>query len=162
MDQDFAGYAVTRYAQLLRVARLILGRDAQHAEDLVQEALARVYSKYQHTEVENLDGLVRRTMTNLAITRARSESVRRRVLPRLYEPPPTEALGSAEHDVMWAAIRKLPARQRAVLVLRYFEDMEYADIAELLSISPGTARSQCLRARAALSQSIPGDIEVHP
>jgi RNA polymerase sigma-70 factor (sigma-E family) len=162
VDDHFTDYVSARYAHLLRVAALILGNDRGAAEDLVQDALARVYSRSRVADIDNLDAVVRRTMTNLAISRARSASVRRRLQPRLYERPDDRAGAAEEHDVIWTAIKRLPVRQRAVLVLHYFEDLDYSAIAELMNISAGTARSQCLRARAALREALPTTVGAHP
>ena len=162
MDEQFSEYVSARYGHLQRIASLILGRDSQAAQDLVQESLARVYSRSKATDIQHLDAVVKRTMTNLAISRARSEGTRRRLLPRLYEPPVYRPVGAEEHDAIWEAILRLPPRQRAVLVLHYFEDLDYSEIADLMNISAGTARSQCLRAREAMRASMPSDEGVHP
>lgn len=162
MDDDFATYARARHPGLVRLASLMLGSDRDDAEDLVQEALARVYSRWKQTRVDNLDAFVRRTMVNLTISKARRDRLGRTLLQRTgratddkVEPP--TPLG--ESDV-WAAVERLPARQRAVIVLRYYEDLDYHEIAEALRITPVTARTQCMRARDALRATLQNDYEV--
>jgi RNA polymerase sigma factor (sigma-70 family) len=164
VDEDFAAYAHARYAHLVRSASLILGRDRAGAEDLVQEALARTLSRSRGTTIDNLDAFVRRTMVNLAISRSRRDKVGRSVTRRLHRPGDdiVEPDNPERLSPVWAAVERLPSKQRAVIVLRYYEDLEFADIADLLKISPVTARTQCLRARDALRTALEDQHEVRP
>jgi RNA polymerase sigma-70 factor (sigma-E family) len=160
VDDDFAAYARARYSGLLRSAALILGRDRDHAEDLVQEALARVYVRWRSHGIEHPDAFVRKTMVNLALSRGRREVVRQAFLRR--QPPPESHLDPAvdEASFVWAAVASLPTRQRAVIVMRYYEGLPYEEISRILGISAATARSQCLRARETLRRSLQ-ETEVH-
>lgn len=162
MDEDFAAYAQARYPSLLRAAALILGRERGHAEDLVQEALSRVCLRWRSGGIDNPDAFVRKTMVNLAISRARRESLRRAFLRS--QPTPEAQVGPGiddDADVVWQAVEALPTRQRSVIVMRYYEDLPYDEIARVLAISPGTARSQCLRARETIRRTLHHEIEVH-
>jgi RNA polymerase sigma-70 factor (sigma-E family) len=152
--EAFRGYVTTRSPALLRTAYLLTG-DRTDAEDLLQEALARLaVSWHRVREHEALDGYVRRTMINLRTSRWR---VRRVETVSMAEPPGATVGGDladplADHDAMWRALQRLPMRMRAVLVLRFYEDLSEAEAADVLACSVGTVKSQTSRALAKLRQ----------
>lgn len=148
MDEDLGEFVASRYRALLRTAYLMTG-DRHHAEDLVQDALARMWLAAGRGAIDNPDAYVRRVMANAFISSTR----RRRELALgdregLVIPDPSHAVD--EHARMWQAMLALPPRQRAVLVLRYYEGLSEAEICEVLAVSPGTVRSQTSKARAKL------------
>lgn len=129
----------------------MLTGDPGEAEDLVQEALARSLRRWPAVRRNDALAYVRRVMVNTHITRWRQWHAR----VRLGEPPDSvadhvELQRSEEWDQLRRALVKLPARQRTVLVLRYYEDLPDAKIAELMSCRPATVRSQAARGLAAL------------
>lgn len=147
------------YPQLLRRAYLLTG-DRGDAEDLVQDALARSWNKIARGAVDNPPAYVNRALFNGAVGRWR----RRRIViefpsisPPGHNDQPDFADQVAEKDRLWRMLQSAPPRQRAVLILRYYEDLPEADVAALLGISVGTVRSQnakgLARMRAAMTQS---------
>ncbi|UWZ52423.1 SigE family RNA polymerase sigma factor [Dactylosporangium aurantiacum] len=144
----FEEYAFARTPALFRFARLLTGDD-HRAEDLVQDVLARAYSRWGRIAgTERPDVYVRRMMVNAHRSWWRRRSSREVTVEAVAEPPGTadEAADIAERDALWRLVRALPARQRAVIVLRYYEDMDDARIAEILDCSTGTVRTHAKRA----------------
>jgi RNA polymerase sigma-70 factor (sigma-E family) len=150
-DQGFREYVATRSRALLRTAYLLTGNVAD-AEDLVQAALAKTYLAWDRIEDRGaLDGYVRRAIVNTHISWWR----RRRVAEYPTDEIPDQAV--ADHAVtsdlqetMRRAVDRLPQRMRAAVVLRYYEDMTEAEVAEALGVSLGTVKSTVSRAVAKL------------
>ena len=138
------------YAGLVRLATLITG-DAAAAEDAVQEAFARAVARWHRLRSYDRPGAwVRRVTIRLAV---RDRGRRRRELPsELADSPVADA--AAPDDELIAALRALPANQRAALVLFYFERLPTAEVAEELGVRPSTARSLLHRGRAALALAL--------
>jgi RNA polymerase sigma-70 factor (sigma-E family) len=152
MTTSFEDYVTTQGAALVRFARF-LARDEHRAEDLVQEVLARAYLRWgQIIRTDEPDVYVRRAIVNASHSWWRRPSNRERPLDGRTEAPPEPAAPGdfgtevVERDAMWRSIRRLPRRQREVLVLRYFEDLDDATIATILGCSQVTVRSHVLRA----------------
>lgn len=144
----FEEYVHGRGPALLRLARLLTG-DAHRADDLVQEVLARAYVKWKRiTQTDRPDMYVRRMLVNANVSWWR-RAVNRELT--VAEPTVDRAaagdlsIEAVERDAMWRLVSALPARQRAVLVLRYYEDMDDAAIAEILDCSPNTVRVHAMR-----------------
>lgn len=149
---DFAAFAAVSMPGLLRYGHALTG-NPHDAADLVQTVLERVGSRWSRV-VEAGDPLpyVRRAMANAHVSRwrrARREIVVDRIPEAAFDVP--EPLVASP---MWRALADLPPRQRAVVVLRFYEDMSEADVAETLGISLGTVKSQCSRAMDRLRISI--------
>ena len=150
-ELEFRDYVRTRRRALLRIAYLLTRNEAD-AEDLVQSALAKTYLAASRIEDRSaLDGYVRRAIVNTHISWWR----RRRVVELPTDELPDE--GVADHAVasdLQATIRRavdrLPGRMRAAIMLRYYDDMTDAEVAELLGISLGTVKSTMARAVAKL------------
>jgi RNA polymerase sigma-70 factor (sigma-E family) len=150
-ELDFREYVRTRRSALLRIACLLTRNEAD-AEDLVQSALAKTYLAVGRIEDRNaLDGYVRRAIVNTHISWWR----RRRLVELPTDELPDEAV--ADHAVMSdlqatlrRAVDRLPARMRAAIMLRYYDDMTEAEVAEILGISLGTVKSTVARAVAKL------------
>ncbi|MEU8173392.1 SigE family RNA polymerase sigma factor [Microbispora hainanensis] len=139
---DFADFAADRIDVLFRYAYMLSG-NPHDAADLVQEAMVRLrdsWPRVQHKH--NPESYVRTTITRLHIS-----VWRRRRREHLAGEVPEQPQPVVEPSLdLWDELAKLPKRQRAVLVLRYYEDRSDAEIAEILGISPGTVRSQASRA----------------
>ena len=139
---------------LIRLAVVMLG-DQPAAEDVVQEAFCGLYRRWHAlADSERALSYVRSSVINGCRT-----ALRRRVrqLTGVRRGPPGEsaesvALLSEEHRQVLAAIRRLPARQREALVLRYYLDLDEAEIALSMRISRGTVKSTISRAVAALGR----------
>jgi RNA polymerase sigma-70 factor (sigma-E family) len=154
-ERAFGEFVAARYASLVRSAYLLTS-DLGHAEDLVQTSLMRTYGAWRNlADPANAEAYTRMIMVRLASRwwkrRWRKES------PAFPLPEPPVADSSADQtaeldltDAVHRALRALPIAQRAVLVLRYYEDRTETEIAELLGCSVGTVKSRASRALAAL------------
>lgn len=148
---SFDDWVAARGPSLLRFAYVVTG--SQHAaEDAVQDALARACEKWSRVgRTTDPDSYVRRMVVNAHISRwrrTRRESPVESVLAGDPQPDHAERLGTG--DAVWTVCRELPPRQRAAVVLRFYEDLEYAEIAALLGCSEATVRSHVHRALTAL------------
>jgi RNA polymerase sigma-70 factor (sigma-E family) len=146
--EAFREYVAGRSPALLRTAYLLTGHRGD-AEDLLQTALAKTYLAWDRIrDREALDGYVRRVMVNTQTSRWRRKKVAEYptdVLPeRRSNRDATEDL--ALHDALWTALAELPKRQRAMVVLRYYEDLSEAETAEVLGVTVGTVKSTTSRA----------------
>jgi RNA polymerase sigma-70 factor (sigma-E family) len=155
-DAEFEQYMAARQPSLLRTAYLLTG-DRHAAEDLVQTSLAKLYLSWDKVQRRELiDGYVRRIMVN------ENNSLWRRAWKRREVSTDTipDRVGVADrHDhgersALWDFVQTLPRKQRAVVVLRYYEDLSEAEVADILGISVGTVKSQSSRALAALRERV--------
>lgn len=134
------------HVRLTRLASAIT-LDRSIAEDIVQDAFAGLQ---RHAgEVHNPEGYLQRSVVNLAI-----KVQRRRRTAANFRPDSPPIAGIPEIDETWAAVRRLPARQRAVVALRYWEDLSEHDIAAVLDWPAGTVKSTLHRALAHLKKEI--------
>jgi RNA polymerase sigma-70 factor (sigma-E family) len=160
-EADFTDFVTHRAPALLRTAFLLCGGDRGAAEDLLQEVLERVYPRWRRIEGVP-EHYVRTSLANAAANRWRARS-RRVSEVRLEEAKDTTRTGHeqqiVEHDQVVRALRELPPRMRAVLVLRYFDDMTEADVATALRCSVGTVKSQTSRGLARLRELLAAE---HP
>lgn len=147
-DADFEAYVAQRLPHLLKLGRALTG-DAQRGADLVQDALERTLLAWP--KVIDPDAYVRQAMVNRSVSVWRKLR-REEPLSELPEPAGTDR--PRDHE-LFAAVRRLPARQRAVIALRYYEDLTEAQTAQVLGCSVGTVKSQANRAMAALRASLP-------
>jgi RNA polymerase sigma-70 factor (sigma-E family) len=157
-DDGFATFVAARGTGLLRVAYLACG-DAGEAEDLLQTALERAYKNWDRVRYDNPEPYIRRIIINTSISRARRRAILR-IIP-MYAPPELPA-GETDVDlrhVLMDALRALPPRQRAVIVLRYWEDLSETQTAEILGCSTGTVKSQASKAIAKLRAAIGGPLK---
>lgn len=135
------------YAPLLRVAEAIVG-DPDLARDVVHDAFVRlIRSRHQFRGEGSLDGWVWRTVVNTARNVRRDTSAR--WLNDLSAGPPTTN-GHAFDAEVRALLATMPERQRLVLFLRYYADMDYRAIAEVLAIQPGTVGATLNQAHTAM------------
>jgi RNA polymerase sigma factor (sigma-70 family) len=139
-----------RYHRLLRVAEAIVG-DPDLAHDAVQEAFARALrSRGSFRGDGSLEGWVWRTVVNTALNAHRDRPAE---LP-LDEPRQAHSNGDAPDEHVRAHVAALPERQRLVLFLRYYADLDYAAIAQALGISPGTVGATLNQAQRALQRRL--------
>ncbi|MGC4756738.1 SigE family RNA polymerase sigma factor [Micromonospora trifolii] len=147
-------FADTRLAPLLRYAVMLTGEPHQ-AQDLVQETMVRVQLNWRRVaRADSPERYVRRMLTNQYVDWRRGSWVRRVLLrgePDTSVPMPTDHAQSAvDRDQVWSWLSRLPRRQRAALVLRYYEDLPDVEIADILGCAVGTVRSSISRALATL------------
>ena len=157
VDEEFARYVRARQHRLLRAAFLVCG-DVHLAEDLLQGALAKLATRWERLRHENPDAYVRKILYRDAVSswrRTRRESLS--IFPDL-ELSDTERDRSSEAGEridLLRALGQLTPKQRAVVVLRFFEDRSEADTAEALGVSVGTVKSQTHAALAKLRALLP-------
>jgi RNA polymerase sigma-70 factor (sigma-E family) len=149
VDSRFVEFVHARHTHLLRRAYLLIG-DHAAAEDLLQDALVRVYRAERRRDIANLEGYVLRAMANLSISRWRRPTIREHLTALPPERPQAVVEPGDGSDVIWEALRDLPRQQRAVLVLRFFEDLPESTIANILGVGVGTVRSHSARGLARL------------
>jgi RNA polymerase sigma-70 factor (sigma-E family) len=140
------------YLALLRLCVLLSG-SRELAEDLVQEAFVRAAQKIQYLPPDEVRPYLRRAAVNLWKKR-----LRRIVLETRHRGDRSvsrvQALSLEDRDALWRAVIRLPDRQRACLVLRYFEDMSERAVAETLGCSVGTVKSHTSRALTRLRKEV--------
>ena len=145
LEGDFDGFVAAVSDKLFRTAYAIT-RDHQLAEDAVQSALASAYSKWRRvSRTDHPEAYVRRMVVNEVLSWRRRRSFSERPMgdtPDLVgDASPEERI--VETDAVWGALSQLPPRQRAVIVLRYYEHLSEIEIADALGVRPGTVKSQC-------------------
>jgi RNA polymerase sigma-70 factor (sigma-E family) len=146
-EDDFRSFVAARSPALLWFAHVLTG-DRGAAEDVVQTALAKTALGWSRVRrKDNPEGYVRRAIVNTHLNAMRRRPWREQ--PREYIHEDAEVRGPEreldDRDAMWKALAELPPRQRAVLVLRYYEDLSESDIADVLGCSRGTVKSQAAK-----------------
>jgi RNA polymerase sigma-70 factor (sigma-E family) len=151
---DVAEWVAARGPALQRFAYLVTG-SAVDAPDLVQEALARALPRWQSLVARGTaEAYLRRSIVNASISAWRKNG---RQLPSGEPPMPPVGDGSqtrADADHAWALCAELPPQQRAAVVLRFYEDLPYAEIGQVLGCPESTARSHVHRALAGLRERL--------
>lgn len=160
-DEDaFRDFVVGRSPSLLRTAYLLTG-DWGHAEDLLQTSLAKLYRAWARIDDhEHVDAYARRVMVNTHTSWWRRAWKAEQATGSLPDwPGPDAVSASDERDRLRRALLTLPAKQRAIVVLRHYEDLSEAEVARLMGCAVGTVKSQCARGlgklRAALEEAAP-------
>ncbi len=153
--QRFSAWAQARADRLHRTAFLMCG-DWHAAQDLVQEALARTALAWRRIErMEDPDAYVRRVLVNQARQRWRLRRTHELATGSLPEPAAADGVDErADRQALVQALQQLPRRQRAVVVLRFFEQLSVAETAHALECSEGTVKSQTSRALTALREHV--------
>lgn len=153
-DAEFQAYMAARWPVLVRTAFLLTG-DRFLAEDLAQTALTRVYASWRRVRrADDVDAYVRRVLVN-----ANSGRFRKRRVDEHLVPVPQDGRSHVPHEpiaqrsALMAALAELPPRQRAVVVLRYWEDLSEREVATVLGCAVGTVKSQAAKALARLRNS---------
>ena len=160
-DAEFEAYMHARQPSLLRTAFLLTG-NRHSAEDLVQTSLAKLYLAWDKVNDRgSVDGYVRRIMVNEnnSLWR-RGWKKREHATETLPERPVVDEYDEGDSSALWEIVQTLPRKQRAVVVLRYYEQRTEAEVAEILDISVGTVKSQASRALATLRSRTPQSL--HP
>jgi RNA polymerase sigma-70 factor (sigma-E family) len=151
-----SGLYVRHAPDAVRLAYVLTG-DAALAEDLVQEAFVRLAGRFAHLrDPDAFPAYLRRTVVNLANSHFRRLRVERTYLEReggMARPEPA-ADDPATRDALWGSLQTLPARQRAAIVLRYYEDLPEDRTAEILGCRPATVRSLVFRGMESLRKEI--------
>lgn len=155
---SFEDFVQARSGSLLRTALLLAGQNRAEAEDLLQLALERAYRHWGRVcATGEPERYVRRILANASADRWRRLARR----PELALRPddsgpgvPDQAATLAERDYLLRALAALPPRQRAVLVLRYYDDFSEAEVAEALGCTIGTVKSHAARALARLREAV--------
>ncbi|MER6675557.1 SigE family RNA polymerase sigma factor [Streptomyces sp. NPDC000983] len=155
-QNGFREFVENRSSALLRTAVLLSGGDRHAGEDLLQNALVKAAGRWHR--IEDPEAYVRQVLYRQQVSRWRLKWPRREL--SVAEPPdsgarPDDSAAADLRLVMRGALARLTARQRAVLVLRYFEDLPEADVARILGCSVGTVRSTTHRSLARLRTLAP-------
>lgn len=152
---QFDSWVAARGPALLRLAYTLTGNRAD-AEDVVQDALARALPRWERiSRVDNVDAYVRRMVLNAHTSRWRKW--RRRESPSAEVTLPAgegSEVSRDEREAIWLACRRLPEAQRTAIVLRYYEQLEYAEIAALTGVREGSVRSRVSRGLEALRREL--------
>jgi RNA polymerase sigma-70 factor (sigma-E family) len=158
-DADYADFVRSRTHALLRSAFLLTG-DQHLAEDLVQEALARTHRAWARLErAGNAEAYTRKVMYHAQVSVWRRPKVAEALPGELPDRPagrgddPAEAVGV--RISLQRALLQLSAKQRAVIVLRFFEDHTEVEAAQMLGVSVSTVKTQCARALVRLRTLVP-------
>jgi RNA polymerase sigma-70 factor (sigma-E family) len=158
-EDDFTAFVDASSRRLLRSAFLITG-DITDAEDLLQTTLEKAYRRWPSIRRTDIpEAYVRKMLVTAAVDgrrkrRVRSAPLDAEALPGQLDP---SVEGLAGRTALLACVRELPAGQRAVLVLRYFDDLTEAETARELGCSIGTVKSQHARAMARLRDLVGND-----
>jgi RNA polymerase sigma-70 factor (sigma-E family) len=150
--EDFQAFVEVRYTALLRTAFLLTG-SSYAAEDLVQSALLRAMRRWER--IDDPMAYLRRVMVNQRTNLWRRVTSREVLLADLTsrrDRVSDETSTLAQRDELLTALAALPVRMRAVLVLRYWEDLSEAETADLLGCSAGSVKSQASRGLARLRE----------
>jgi RNA polymerase sigma-70 factor (sigma-E family) len=157
-EGGYVEYVTARLPSLHRAAYLLCGGDAHRADDIVQVTITRLYRQWRRAgQADNLDAYVHRMLVHAFVDEKRRRWTRVRLVPAVLEtgaghPPVT---GIEDRDALVTALRRLPPRQRAVVVMRFLLDRSIEDVAETLRCSTGTVKSQTSRGLAALREMLP-------
>ncbi|SDU52689.1 SigE family RNA polymerase sigma factor [Jiangella alkaliphila] len=153
-EREFTEFVAARSMALLRTAVVLTG-DRHRAEDLVQGALAKLAGRWR--KVDDPEAYTRRIIYHDHARWWRRRSARSEVLgPAVPERPEADRSADAVRRLdLRSALQQLGPRQRAVLVLRYLEDLPEAEVAQIMGCSVGTVRSQAHRALARLRTLVP-------
>jgi RNA polymerase sigma-70 factor (sigma-E family) len=153
-EAGFAGFVRENTPALLRTAYLLTGNGG-HAEELVQDTLARLYPKWDRVAAADVPlAYVRRSLTNAYINQSRRAARREFAFEDVPErTDPHDVFGQlADRDQIWVALALVSDRQRAALVLRFFEDLSDEQTAAALNCRVGTVRSLISRGLAILRE----------
>ena len=156
---DFDSWVAARGPALLRLAYVLTG-NGPDAEDVVQDALSRALPRWSRiSTVDDPDAYVRRMVVNAPVSRGRT--LRRREVPvaTVHDRPVAAGVATEERDRLWRACQSLPVDQRTAVVLRFYEDLDYAEIAALTGVREGSVRSRVSRGIAAMRHELGDDDE---
>ncbi|MFF8190434.1 SigE family RNA polymerase sigma factor [Streptomyces bobili] len=152
--EEFDRFVAARWSALLHLARLLTGGDRHRAEDLLQEALVKLWFAWPRVAGQAPEAYVRKVLVRAAARSARRRWWGEHPVDRLPDPPGAadEIAAVEERTRLEAVLALLPARQRAAVVLRYYQDLPERQVAQVLGCPVGTARSLTARGVARLRQ----------
>jgi RNA polymerase sigma-70 factor (sigma-E family) len=153
LSVDFNVFVVENRRTFLRIAYLLCGNWAD-AEDLVQASFLMLWRRWHTAQIEIPQAYMRRILYNTFISSGRRATLRRTSQQRYAQRATAAVLESGRDPELLTAIRGLPERQRAVVVLRHFEDLSERQVAEVLGCSIGTVKSQNSRALRRLKEKL--------
>jgi RNA polymerase sigma-70 factor (sigma-E family) len=154
VDQDFAEFVASRWTALYRLAYLRTASPTL-AEDLLQTSLEKAYVRWARiVGMEHAEAYVRRMIANTYLSGRRRAWVREEPSDRMPESGSSTDGPLLDRALLWPLVCALPARQRAVIVLRYYEDLSEAEIATTLGCAPGTVKSQSSAAMKSLRRAL--------
>jgi RNA polymerase sigma-70 factor (sigma-E family) len=159
---DFETWLVAREPALQRTAHLLTG-DVHTAQDLVQNTLAKLYLAWDRIRTsDNVDAYARRVLVNEHRSAWRRPVTRRERVTEVVPDRPTTGpeYDDGSREAVWRFVCSLPPKQRTVVVLRFYEQLTEAEIADLMGISVGTVKSQSSRALASLRAQLPDHPEI--
>lgn len=162
-ETEFVAYYEARAAAVRKTAYVLCG-DWHLAEDLTQTAFTKLYQAWHRLERHDaLDAYVRQTLVNAFLDERRRPWRREYAIgpqsPLFDRPVPADDRG-ADREILLDALGRIPKRRRAVVVLRYWEDLSVEQVALLLDCSPGTVRSQASRGLADLRTALGDQLDV--
>lgn len=152
---SFDAWVEARVVGLVRFAYLVTG--SQHAaEDAVQSALATACERWTRvSRTDDPDTYVRRMVVNAHVSAWRRSGQRELPVPEVRDSTRADpAAGVARDDAVWRVCAALPPQQRAAVVLRFYEDLDYSEIARVLGVAEPTVRSHVHRGLAALRRAL--------
>ncbi|KAA9161082.1 SigE family RNA polymerase sigma factor [Amycolatopsis acidicola] len=163
-ERQFAEYFAAKRDSVRRTAYLLCG-DWHRADDLAQTAFVALHRRWHKIrDRDATDAYLRKTLIRASIDESRRPWRREQQTERLPEPEPTgvrlDEQVATRADLM-AGLREVPPKQRAVLVLRYFEGLDVAGVAKVLGCSEGNVKSQTARGLAHLRTALGEEVETH-
>jgi RNA polymerase sigma-70 factor (sigma-E family) len=158
-DAGFSEY-VAAHAEQVRFTAYLLCGDWHEAEDLAQSAFVRLYLAWDRIDrTEPINAYVRKIVTRTYLNeRRRLWRKLERLTSAPPEPPSELAPAPEQRMLVMSALAQVPRRQRAALVLRYWEDLSLAETADVLGCSVGNVKSQCARGLLRLRELLPSDM----
>jgi RNA polymerase sigma-70 factor (sigma-E family) len=158
-DACFSEY-VAAHADRVRFTAYLLCGDWHEAEDLAQAAFVRLYLAWDRVDhTDPIDAYVRKIVTRTYLNeRRRLWRKLERLTSTPPEPPAVREAAPEERMLLMAAMAKVPRRQRAALVLRYWEDLSLVETADVLGCSVGNVKSQCARGLRRLRELLPNEM----
>lgn len=159
LDDDYASLFTAYHRWAYRVALLMCG-NAVLAEDIVSEAFVRIYPAWKRGRIDSFPAYLRRTVineANMTFRRRRLESREAALAMAESSPAPLTDDRSAEHGTLLAALRQLPPKQRAAVVLRIYEDLSERETAHVLGTTVGTVKAHTSRGLERLRALLEGE-----
>lgn len=161
-DGEFSDY-VASSADRVRFTAYLLCADWHEAEDIAQAAFVKLYLAWDRIDRQgSIDAYVRKVVVRTYLNeRRRLWRKLERLTGTPAEPPPQQPDAAEQRLVVWRALIQVPQRQRAALVLRYWEDLSLLDTAAILGCSVGNVKSQCARGLQTLRGLLEGQADDH-
>jgi RNA polymerase sigma-70 factor (sigma-E family) len=154
MPEEFVEYVRGR-APRLRQRAYLMCRDRAFAHDLTQDTLAKLYVSWERArEADNLDAYVSRIMLRTFLDHKRSRAAREVAVAEIFPHGEHRDASPETRLALMAALRRLPARDRAIVVLRYWEDHSVESVAAMLNVSTSMVKTRSMRALARLRQML--------